>query len=187
MGLLVDIVPNHMGVSDSGNRLWMSVLEHGRASVYSDFFDIDWNRPGCEVTTIFLLNNFQKGKLMVPNLGAPLGKVVDNGEIQIIYHEDSRSFRFKYYALEIPVDPHSYPIILNPTLSLLSQIVRQILFCSKFKQEVCQQLGVISSMFKELPLNSESEISVKNQRLQDSDDLKSELCTIHFMASFDIL
>ena len=108
MGLLVDIVPNHMGVSDSGNRLWMSVLEHGRASVYSDFFDIDWTRPGSE------------GKLMVPNLGGPLGTVVENGEIQVIYHEDTHSFRFKYYGLQLPIDPHSYPIILNPIISALS-------------------------------------------------------------------
>ncbi|MGI8696602.1 MAG: malto-oligosyltrehalose synthase [Mycobacteriales bacterium] len=45
MGLVVDIVPNHMGVEDAAaNRLWWDVLALGPQSVYSRFFDIDWSR-----------------------------------------------------------------------------------------------------------------------------------------------
>src|SRR5687767_11570368 len=42
MGLLLDIVPNHMGVGLGSNEWWQDVLENGRASEYADFFDIDW-------------------------------------------------------------------------------------------------------------------------------------------------
>jgi (1->4)-alpha-D-glucan 1-alpha-D-glucosylmutase len=44
MGLIVDIVPNHVGVDDPGqNAWWRDVLEHGRSSRYASYFDIDWD------------------------------------------------------------------------------------------------------------------------------------------------
>ncbi|OBF27086.1 malto-oligosyltrehalose synthase [Mycobacterium sp. ACS1612] len=44
MGLIVDIVPNHVGVDDpTQNRWWLDVLEKGRASPYASYFDIDWD------------------------------------------------------------------------------------------------------------------------------------------------
>ena len=43
LGLLVDIVPNHMGVADPAqNRLWWDLLRHGRSGPAAEFFDIDW-------------------------------------------------------------------------------------------------------------------------------------------------
>ncbi|HEX7197337.1 MAG TPA: malto-oligosyltrehalose synthase [Candidatus Limnocylindria bacterium] len=42
MGLVVDIVPNHMAISSDHNRWWWDVLAHGRASRYASFFDVDW-------------------------------------------------------------------------------------------------------------------------------------------------
>ncbi|HEX2287108.1 MAG TPA: malto-oligosyltrehalose synthase, partial [Mycobacterium sp.] len=43
MGLIVDIVPNHVGVGiPEQNKWWWDVLEHGRSSPYASFFDIDW-------------------------------------------------------------------------------------------------------------------------------------------------
>jgi (1->4)-alpha-D-glucan 1-alpha-D-glucosylmutase len=42
MGLLLDIVPNHMGVGNGNNPWWQDVLQNGRTSNYADFFDIDW-------------------------------------------------------------------------------------------------------------------------------------------------
>ena len=44
MGLIVDIVPNHLGVDHpEQNRWWRDVLEHGRSSPYASYFDIDWD------------------------------------------------------------------------------------------------------------------------------------------------
>ena len=43
MGLLLDVVPNHMGVGYGTNPWWQDVLQNGRASKFADFFDIDWN------------------------------------------------------------------------------------------------------------------------------------------------
>ena len=44
MGLIVDIVPNHVGVDKpEQNKWWWDVLTHGRDSPYASFFDIDWD------------------------------------------------------------------------------------------------------------------------------------------------
>ncbi|WP_294235987.1 malto-oligosyltrehalose synthase [uncultured Sphingomonas sp.] len=66
MGVIIDIVPNHMGVAGGGNRWWNDVLMHGQASRYARFFDIDWSR-----------------KLVLPILGDPLAKVLDDGQIAV--------------------------------------------------------------------------------------------------------
>jgi (1->4)-alpha-D-glucan 1-alpha-D-glucosylmutase len=55
LGLVVDIVPDHLGVSrPEANPAWWSVLHDGRSSPYADWFDIDWAR----------------GKLTIPVLGS---------------------------------------------------------------------------------------------------------------------
>ena len=41
MGLILDIVPNHMGIGGSDNGWWLDILENGPASPYADYFDID--------------------------------------------------------------------------------------------------------------------------------------------------
>ncbi len=44
IGLIVDIVPNHVGVQrPEQNPWWWDVLKHGRSSRYAAFFDIDWD------------------------------------------------------------------------------------------------------------------------------------------------
>lgn len=66
MGLIIDIVPNHMGIAGGENAWWNDVLRHGRDSDYARFFDIDWSE-----------------KLLVPILGAPLRQVLEEEEIGI--------------------------------------------------------------------------------------------------------
>ena len=50
MGVLVDIVPNHVGVATPHqNAWWWDLLTHGRASAYADAFDVDWEAGGGRV------------------------------------------------------------------------------------------------------------------------------------------
>ena len=77
MGLIVDIVPNHVGVDrPDQNRWWRDVLEHGRSSPYATYFDIDWNLdPG--------------GRIVLPVLGsdddaAPPGYPADDRHYRLI-------------------------------------------------------------------------------------------------------
>ena len=66
MGLVLDLVPNHMGVLHADNAWWLDVLEKGRASAYARFFDIDWAR----------------GKLLLPVLGKHYGEALEELKLE---------------------------------------------------------------------------------------------------------
>jgi (1->4)-alpha-D-glucan 1-alpha-D-glucosylmutase len=54
LGLVVDIVPNHMGVQvPRANPWWWDVLRHGRSSPYAGYFDIDWERGPILLPVLF--------------------------------------------------------------------------------------------------------------------------------------
>ena len=72
MGLIIDIVPNHMGVMGSDNAWWLDVLENGEASAYACFFDIDWHP----------LKEELHGKVLVPVLHDHYGAVLESGELK---------------------------------------------------------------------------------------------------------
>ena len=57
LGLIVDIVPNHMA-TDAANAWWMDVLAHGRRSQYAKFFDIDWHPPNKDLQNKHLVCEF---------------------------------------------------------------------------------------------------------------------------------
>jgi len=100
LGLLLDIVPNHMAAS-SENRWWMDVLEFGQDSAFSSYFDIDWNSPSRTLA----------GKLLLPFLGRPFGDVLNDGELKIGLH-DGR-FLLHYFGHTFPIAPASYAEILG--------------------------------------------------------------------------
>lgn len=100
--LLLDIVPNHMGVIGSDNPWWADVLTHGEASAYAGFFDIDW-RP---------LEPSMAGKVLLPVLGAPYGEVLDQGQLQLAW-EDSGRFVLRYFEHGFATDPASWGAVLR--------------------------------------------------------------------------
>ncbi len=70
LGILIDTVPNHMGISKpEQNPWWWDVLTHGRESRYAEAFDIDWDFGG--------------GKVRVPILGASMDEVIAEGVVTI--------------------------------------------------------------------------------------------------------
>ncbi len=83
MGLLLDVVPNHMGVGYGTNLWWADVLENGRASEYANFFDIDWNPLKPEL----------RNKVLLPILGNQYGEELEAGHIVLAYGE--KGFRIE--------------------------------------------------------------------------------------------
>ena len=71
LGIILDIVPNHMAVGARDNRWWLDVLEKGQASEHAAFFDIDWSPPDLAL----------QGKVLAPFLGAPYAEALSSGEI----------------------------------------------------------------------------------------------------------
>ena len=74
IGLILDFVPNHMGIHYADNAWWLDVLEWGPKSPYADFFDIDWA----------LLAHRQTDGVLIPILGSSYGEALENGEIYSI-------------------------------------------------------------------------------------------------------
>ncbi|MDV3239196.1 MAG: malto-oligosyltrehalose synthase [Gammaproteobacteria bacterium] len=109
MGHILDMVPNHMGVGGADNVWWLDVLEHGEASVHAAYFDIDWQ-------------SFQptlRGRLLLPVLGGHYGDVLESGELQPRYAAEEGSFSIWYHEHRFPLDPVSYPAILEPVVAAL--------------------------------------------------------------------
>ncbi len=94
LGLLLDIVPNHMGVGND-SIWWQDVLENGHASRYSEYFDIDW-KP---------LKPALRNKLLLPILGDQYGAELESKHIQVSI-EDGRPL-VHYYDHTMPVAPRT--------------------------------------------------------------------------------
>jgi (1->4)-alpha-D-glucan 1-alpha-D-glucosylmutase len=104
MGLILDIVPNHMGVGGSDNAWWLDVLEWGRASPYAEFFDIDWAPSDPTL----------HHKLLAPFLGTSYGEALANGDLRLKFDpEDGRFFVSAYDSHRFPLAPRDYAAVLR--------------------------------------------------------------------------
>ena len=101
LALLLDVVPNHMGVGGSDNLWWLSVLEWGEDSPFADTFDIDWQRLGAH------------GKLVAPFLGGQYGVVLERGDLKLTFDKTAGSFSVWHYEHKFPICPLTYPDILD--------------------------------------------------------------------------
>lgn len=102
MGLIIDIVPNHMAASHE-NPWWFDLLEQGRRSPFAKFFDINWRPADTQ------LHN----RVLLPVLGESLENCLAAGEIKLVYEEDRRRFILHYYDHHFPLSPASYPMVLR--------------------------------------------------------------------------
>ena len=107
MGLIVDIVPNHMAVGRDDNALWLDVLEWGRVSRYANFFDIDWDVPDPA------LQGRTGGRVLAPFLGKPYGEALAAGEVQLRFDAASGRCFFVYFEHRFPLAPTVYPALLR--------------------------------------------------------------------------
>lgn len=102
MGLVLDIVPNHMGVGGADNAWWLDVLEWGRASAHAEYFDIDWDPPDATL----------RGRMLAPFLGAPYGDCLAKGELTLQFDPADGRFFAGYYSHRFPINPRDYQSIL---------------------------------------------------------------------------
>src|SRR3981081_1466349 len=82
LGLILDFVPNHVGVHFADNPWWLDVLEWGPASPHAASVDIAWGilpyrpRPG----------------VLLPIIGSSYGQALETGEIELRYDAEGGSF-----------------------------------------------------------------------------------------------
>lgn len=91
MGLVLDIVPNHMGIASRENAWWWDVLKNGRASRFAGFFDIDWKAPDPKLN----------GKIILPVLDAEYKPLLQQGEFQIL--RENREFVLSCHEHRFPL------------------------------------------------------------------------------------
>ena len=107
IGLILDFVPNHMGVHYADNPWWLDVLEWGPKSSCAASFDIDWQtlpaHPG--------------GGVLIPVLGSSYGEALERGEIEFRYDVAEGSFSAWYYEHRLPIAPGRYGEILQKAVS----------------------------------------------------------------------
>ncbi|MDN7933371.1 malto-oligosyltrehalose synthase [Burkholderia metallica] len=103
LGVIVDIVPNHMGVGGSTNGWWNDVLEWGPASAYAHHFDIDWHPPDAALD----------GKVLLPCLGMPYGDALAAGDITLGADPATGRFFVSCPGRRLPVAAATYADILR--------------------------------------------------------------------------
>jgi (1->4)-alpha-D-glucan 1-alpha-D-glucosylmutase len=108
MGLLLDIVPNHMAASTE-NHWWMDFLGNGRWSPYAAFFDIDWEPPESTL----------KNRVLLPILVKTYEEALKNREI-ILTLENGTLF-IRYHDHKLPLEIRSCGLVLSHNLDALER------------------------------------------------------------------
>ncbi|MGR3885668.1 malto-oligosyltrehalose synthase [Pseudomonas sp. 1152_12] len=103
MGLILDIVSNHMAVGGADNPWWLDLLEWGRLSPYSEFFDIQWHSP----------DPLLKGQLLMPFLGSDYGEALQTGSLALHFDAEHGAFYVEHYEHRFPICPRDYALILG--------------------------------------------------------------------------
>src|SRR5580692_11563552 len=103
LGLILDFVPNHVGVHFADNPWWLDVLEWGEASPHAVSFDIDWEQ----------LPYRARGGVLLPILGSSYGEALEKGEIELRYDAGEGSFSAWYFEHRLPIAPERYGEILD--------------------------------------------------------------------------
>ena len=104
MGLILDVVPNHMGLDASANRWWHDVLEHGVRSQYAEYFDIEWSPATPELNR----------RVLLPILEDGYGEVLHRGDLRLRFADGALCLA--YFDRRLPLEPRSAkaaPLPLN--------------------------------------------------------------------------
>lgn len=138
---ILDIVPNHMGVGGADNPLWLDVLEWGKDSNYSGWFDIDWEPD----------HRYLHGKLLVPFLGNQYGVELDNGKLDLRFDADAGEFAvWAYDQHKLPICPLDYELILGDEHPELENLGDDFAALSEWQPQVARRAAELKSELAKL-------------------------------------
>ncbi|MHC8320546.1 malto-oligosyltrehalose synthase [Pseudomonas sp. GB2N2] len=115
MGLILDIVSNHMAVGGSDNPWWLDLLEWGRLSPYGEFFDIQWHSP----------DPLMEGQLLLPFLGSDYGVALQEGTLPLRFDRQHGGFYVEHYEHRFPICPLSYGELLKGEVDALNSLAER--------------------------------------------------------------
>ena len=158
MGVILDVVPNHMGIAKTLNRWWRDVLELGPSSRYATAFDIDWHPIKRE------LDN----KVLLPILGDQYGTVLESQEIELVYEDGA--FMLRYGDHNLPLAPKTWTRILSHRLEQL---------VAEGEQEMpILELQSILTGLKNLPGPDEQDPARIAERYREKEIIKKRLSVL---------
>jgi (1->4)-alpha-D-glucan 1-alpha-D-glucosylmutase len=160
MGLILDVVPNHMGIGDPSNLWWNDVLENGPSSLYASHFDIDWQpvNPGLE------------NKVLLPVLEDQYGRVLEEAKLKLGY--DNGSFFLSYYSTRLPLAPRTYANILSNRLDALKESLGA-------ENESVQELQSILTALGHLPPRTEQLPEKIAERNREKEVIKRRIAALY--------
>ncbi|MDQ3296969.1 MAG: malto-oligosyltrehalose synthase [Myxococcota bacterium] len=159
MGLVIDIVPNHMSIASGLNSWWTDVLENGPSSPYAPYFDIDWDPPKADL----------KAKVLLPILGDQFGPVLESGQIAIRYEGDT--FVAAYGDIKLPIAPRTWSRILEPVLGELRGSLGD-------HAPTVHELESILTSLEHLPLRTETDRAKVRERRREKEIAKRRLAAL---------
>jgi (1->4)-alpha-D-glucan 1-alpha-D-glucosylmutase len=158
LGLILDIVPNHMGIGHT-NAWWTDVLENGPSSSYAHYFDIDWHPANPQL----------ENKVLLSILEDQYGNVLEDGKLRLAY-EDGAFFIY-HYETKLPLTPRSYTSILEHRLDRLVETLGK-------DNESLQELQSILTAISYLPGRTESDPEKLEERNREKEIIKRRIAAL---------
>lgn len=101
IGIVLDLVPNHMSIADARNQWWWDVLENGRSGRWAHASDVDWDPPEPRLKDVVLL----------PVLGEHLSQVLAAKQVKVA--REGAVFTVRYFEHPYPVARRSLGLLLR--------------------------------------------------------------------------
>jgi (1->4)-alpha-D-glucan 1-alpha-D-glucosylmutase len=159
MGLIADVVPNHMCITHPSNLWWWDVLENGPSSPYARFFDIDWHPPKQELVN----------KVLLPVLGDQYGRVLENQEIRIGCADGQ--FHASIYGTPLPLAPRTWTMLLEPAVARLREKL------GPADEHVAEMESIITAL-SHLPGPTETDDAKIRERHREKEIVKRRLLAL---------
>src|SRR5207253_4715564 len=155
MGVLLDIVPNHMSTHPS-NPWWRDVLANGPASEYASFFDVQWQPD----------HSTLRGRVLLPILANNYALTLEAGDITLALEDNG--IVVKYSGRARPVDPATYPVVLRDALGALERSMG-------LDAEERWELAAVLDTLRELPDRNTRDLDERERRRAHVADARAQL------------
>jgi (1->4)-alpha-D-glucan 1-alpha-D-glucosylmutase len=159
MGIIADVVPNHMCIDDPANEWWWDVLENGPSSPFARYFDINWNPPKHDLVN----------KVLLPILGDQYGRILEDQQIAVIY--ENGAFCVNVNQKPLPLAPRTWALVLEPAVEALRTRLGE-------SHEQVLELESILTALSHLAPNSEEDPAKIRERQREKEVIRKRLAAL---------
>ena len=159
LGVILDMVPNHMGIAGDANSWWLDVLENGPSSPRAAFFDINWAPVKPEL----------RDKVLLPVLSDQFGRVLEDQQLQLELSEGA--FFVRHAGARLPISPDTYPQILSHRLDGLGERLGA-------EHAGLRELRSILTALEHLPGRTETDRARVEERYREKEIVKRRLAEL---------